>query len=152
MTMISTDKNRTKTRIAAYLIGMRGNTILLGKRHNTGHMDDHWSLIAGHVQEGEPASHAIIREVREECGITLTPQELSLIGAMHHYSPPFDYVNFIFFADLATHEPTNQEPHKCAMLAFHPLEALPKPMDNYIQTIIQQSVSKTPWIAEYGWK
>lgn len=150
--MLSNDKNRSKTRIAVYLIGMRGDTILLGKRHNTGHMDGYWSLIAGHVKEGEPASDAIMREVKEECGITLASHEISLIGAMHHYSPPFDYVNFIFSTNLSTHEPINQEPHKCAVLAFHPLAALPKPIDPYIQKIITQSIGKTPWIAEYGWE
>lgn len=150
--MIPNEKNRTKTRIAVYLIGMRGDTILLGKRHNTGHMDGHWSLIAGHVKEGERASDALMREVQEECGIILSPDELSLIGAMHHYSPPFDYVNFVFIADLSTHEPINQEPHKCEILAFHHLAALPTPISPYIEKIIMQSVAKTPWISEYGWE
>jgi 8-oxo-dGTP diphosphatase len=150
--MSADDKNRTKTRIAVYLIGVRGDTILLGKRHNTGHMDGHWSLIAGHVQEGESASNAIMREVEEECGIRLAPHELSLIGAMHHYSPPFDYVNFIFTANLNAHEPINKEPHKCEILAFYPLNDLPVPIAPYVQTIITQSITQKPWIKEYGWK
>lgn len=150
--MISTGKNRTRTRIAAYLIGTQGDTILLAKRQNTGHMDGYWSLIAGHVEEGESASSAIIREVQEECGITLNTGEIKLIGAMHHNSPPFDYVNFVFSADLTIHKPLNKEPHKCSMLSFHPISRLPKPMDDYIQTIIERSLSPAPWIAEYGWQ
>lgn len=146
------DKKRSRTRIAVYLVGMRGDTILLGKRHNTGHMDGHWSLIAGHVQEGESASKAIIREVEEECGITLALHELSLIGAMHHCSPPFDYVNFIFTANLSAHEAINKEPYKCEILGFYPVQDLPSPIAPYVQSIITQSIRKIPWVAECGWE
>ncbi len=148
---ILNDRNRTKTRIATYLIGMRGDTILLGKRKNTGHMDGCWSLVAGHVAESESSSQALIREVAEECGILLSPNELHLIGAMHHYSPPFDYVIFAFFVDLSKHQPENREPHKCEALEFHPINALPTPMHAYITEIIQKSTARTPWISEYGW-
>ncbi len=146
-----TDKDRHKTRIAVYLIGIRGETILLAKRQNTGHMDGCWSLVAGHVREGESSTHALIREVQEECGLHLNADEVTLVGAMHHYSPPFDYIQIAFLADLNAKEPQNLEPYKCEQLAFHPLDKLPNPMEEYIVTIIKQSVSGNLWVSEYGW-
>jgi len=148
-----TDKKREKTRIAVYLLGKRGDTVLLAKRKNTGHMDGHWSLVAGHVFEGESSTQALLREAQEECGISLDASDLRLIGAMHHYSDPFDYVNFIFEADLTNHEPVNKEEHKCETLEFYPINQLPVPMSEYILQIIQESFSdKDHWICEFGWK
>lgn len=149
---IPNDKDRTKTRIAVYLIGMRGDTILLGKRKNTGHMDGCWSLVAGHVAEGESATRAIIREAEEECGIRLSSDELQLMGAMHHFSDPFDYVLFTYFVDLNSHQPENKEPLKCETLEFHSIHALPTPMNDYILEIIQKSIAGKIWVSEYGWK
>ncbi len=146
------DKNRKKTRVAVYLIGTRGNSVLLGKRQNTGHMDGCWSLVAGHVAEGESSSKAMIRELEEECGLKVEPNDLVLIGSMHHKSPPYDYMNFIFHVDLTNHEPQNREAHKCEVLKFHSIESLPGPMEPYIKEIIQRSVPQNGiWISEYGW-
>lgn len=147
------DKTRIKTRVAVYLIGMKDDHVLLGKRKNASHMNGHWSLVAGHVAEGESASDAMIREAHEECNITLAPYELTLIGAMHHLSPPFDYINFIFKADLSNHNPTNREHHKCEALDFHHINQLPQPMAPYIKDIIHNCTSnESKWIIEYGWK
>lgn len=146
------DKTRKRTRVACSLIGKIDNKILLSKRMNTGHMDGTWSLVAGHVIEGEPATKAMIREVMEECGIDLLPQELTYIGAVHHFSESFDYINFVFKADLTNKKIINNEPEKCEELKFFPYNKLPKPMADYILEIIEKSFKYNhPWIYEKGW-
>ncbi|NQY54774.1 MAG: NUDIX domain-containing protein, partial [Campylobacteraceae bacterium] len=60
---------------ASYLILIRQNKILLLRRHNTGYQDGQYSTIAGHVEEGESFSQCIIREAKEEAGITLKSVE-----------------------------------------------------------------------------
>lgn len=151
--MLKNDKNRTKTRIAVYLIGVQANTILLGKRKNTQHMDQHWSLPAGHVFEGESCTDAILREAYEECGLRLSKDNIKLVGAMHQFSDPFDYTNYIFLADLQGLQIINQEPDKCESLTFFDQNNLPSPMSEYVKFIIQQSLqTHGQWVAEYGWK
>ncbi len=148
---MSNDKNRTKTRVAVYLIGMHNDKILLGKRINVAHMNNHWSLPAGHVFEGESAKNAMIRELYEECGVHAQPDELVFIGALHQYSNPYDYANYIFKVDMTNHHVINMEPAKCQSLEFFDIDALPQPIDPYIINIIQKSVStNTPWIEETG--
>lgn len=148
---MNSDKNRTHTRIAVFLVGMRDQHILLGKRINTQHMNGCWSLCAGHVYEDESIVQAMIREAYEECNLILTPEDLQLVGAMHHRSPPFDYINFVFKADLTNHELYNNEPHKCQTLAFYPLHELPMPVEPYIRDIIERTVQGGSWVMEYGW-
>lgn len=146
------DKARNKTRIAVYLIALQGQTILLSKRKNTEHMDGHWSLVAGHVYEGESCTRAMVREAQEECGLFLNANDLKLVGAMHHYSAPFDYTNFIFSVDLQGQQPKNLEPEKCDALEFYTIENLPSPMVQYVVEIIRKSMLTTHWISEFGWE
>lgn len=147
------DKNRTKTRMAVYLIALENNKLLLGKRQNTGHMDGCWSLLAGHVYEGESCLLAVIREAQEECGLNLAPTTLELIGAMHHRSGEFDYANYIFRVDISGQKISNLEPEKCAEWSFFAPDNLPEPMQDYIKFIIKKTLThNAPWIAQYGWE
>src|SRR3990167_2117884 len=107
------DKNRTKTRIAVYLIGIKSGKILLGKRINATHMNEHWSLPAGHVFEGESVKNAMIREAYEECGVHLPCNDLIMIGALHQFSDPYDYANYIFRVNMSGYQVSNMEPNKC---------------------------------------
>ncbi len=147
-------KNRTKTRIAVYLVGTSREGLLLAKRENTGHMDGLWSLVAGHVDEGESCLDAMIREVQEECGVELIPAELNLVGAMHHLSEPFDYINFVYSVNLDGKELRNLEPHKCKTLQFHAIDNLPIEMAGYIRDIIHRTLkadNSSAWLCEFGW-
>jgi ADP-ribose pyrophosphatase YjhB (NUDIX family) len=149
---MDSDKNRIRTRVAVYLVGVNSQGVLLGKRINAAHMNGFWSLPAGHVYEGESCTHAMIRESLEECGLTLAPSDLQLVGVMHHDSPPFDYINYIFSADLTQYMVANLETNKCEALRFFSYDALPEPMADYIKVIIDKTRhSKNQWIVEYGW-
>lgn len=55
-------------RIGASTAVFRGRTVLLGERAK-GAMAGLWSLPGGHVEPGEKASHAALREVEEETGV-----------------------------------------------------------------------------------
>lgn len=48
------------------LIINKNDEILLLKRKNTGYYDGGYSLPAGHVEDGEFASIAIVKEMKEE--------------------------------------------------------------------------------------
>ena len=147
---MNNDKNRTHTRIAAYLVGIKDNQILLGKRKNTNHMNGCWSLPAGHVNEYETCLQAIIREMQEECGILLHEKDLFLKGSMHHFSGNFDYINYVFLADLTQYSVVNAEPEKCETLQFFSINNLPEPMYDYIRYIIHMTLNhNSAWIAEY---
>lgn len=54
---------------AAYLTLFRDNKVLLLRRCNTGYEDGNYSMVAGHVDQGETFTQAIIRESNEEAGI-----------------------------------------------------------------------------------
>ena len=153
MQLDTSDKTRNKTRIAVALVALRGSQVMLGKRHNTSHMDGCFSQPGGHVFEFETCLHAMQREAKEECGVSLTDEDLTLIGVMHHNSPPFDCVHFIFTSDFINQVPVNMEPHKCESWQFFNLDDLPSPIDSYVKKILEMAITQTAKpVLEYGWQ
>ncbi|MGD0787638.1 MAG: NUDIX hydrolase [Terracidiphilus sp.] len=73
---------------AAPLIGVGavvvdGGRVLLVRR-GTEPMKGHWTLPGGLVEVGEPLETAVVREVREETGLTVEPVELiELLDRIH---------------------------------------------------------------------
>ena len=65
--------------LAVYIIVRQQQRILLLQRKNTGFDDGKWSLPAGHVEEGESALTAAIREAEEEIGIVIPSSALNLV-------------------------------------------------------------------------
>ena len=81
------------------------------RRFNTGYRDGEYGLVAGHVEEGENLKTAMIREAIEEIGVTLSPDDLEVVGVIP--SLPNRYVYFFLHADTWSGDMKNMEPHKC---------------------------------------
>ncbi|MCV7595585.1 NUDIX domain-containing protein [Micrococcus luteus] len=68
---------------ASYVLLLRGPEVLLQRRQNTGYMDGFWVAgAAGHVEPGETARHAAVREAREELGVDIASAGLELVTVM----------------------------------------------------------------------
>ena len=60
-----------KQRVAAYAVIRRGDEVLLTRVSPKGYHSGLWSLPGGGVEHGERPADALVREVREECGVDL---------------------------------------------------------------------------------
>lgn len=119
---------------AAYLFlrDERGR-VLLQLRAGTGFMDGHWAAAAaGHVEAGESALAAVLREAREEVGVTLAPADVIPLTTMHRNqqsgSAIDQRVDFFYTAHIWQGEPALQEPGKAAGLEWFDLRELPEPV------------------------
>jgi 8-oxo-dGTP pyrophosphatase MutT (NUDIX family) len=139
-------------RSAVYLLLLQQEQILLARRCNTGYQDGNYSLVAGHVEEGERVTEALFREVQEEAGITLAPQDLEFVHLMHRHSEDeLIYFDFFFVAHRWTGEVTNCEPHKCDDLRWFPLAALPANTVAYVREVLAHVRVGGSKFSEYGW-
>jgi len=59
-----------KQRVAAYAVIRRDDRVLLTRISARGHHSGQWTLPGGGVEHGEQPADALVREVREECGVT----------------------------------------------------------------------------------
>lgn len=119
---------------ASYVLLLRerpGETeVLLQLRAHTGYMDGHWAAAAaGHVEAGESAVAAAVREAAEELAVTVAPEDLVPLTAVHRTHGDADPVNervdFWFICRRWSGEPHRAEPGRSAGLDWFPLTALP---------------------------
>lgn len=135
---------------AVYLVLIRDEQILLLRRANTGYKDGFYSLPAGHIDGGEAATAAMLREAREEIGITLTVEALTFVHVLHRHSDDgLEYHDYYFSAET-TQQPRNMEPHKCDDLSWFPLANLPDNMVPAVRQAIDAIQRGSPY-GEYGW-
>lgn len=119
---------RHRVVMAVYLVLRRADgQVLLLKRANTGYMDGHFSLPAGHVDGNEPAHEAMVREAQEEVGLRVAAKDLRLVHTMHRLSEERDHerVDLYFEVTRWQGEPVNKEPEKCSELRWADPAALP---------------------------
>ena len=129
-------KERHKIIPASYLALIKNNKILLQRRFNTGYEDGKYSLVAGHVDKGETFTEAIIREVKEEAGITLQAEDLSVVHVMNRNIESDERIDIFFTAKKWTGNIENKEPNKCDDLSWFDLDDMPDNVIPYIKEAI----------------
>ena len=133
---------------AVHLFLFRENQILLLRRFNTGYMDGHYSVIAGHLEGDETTTTAMIREAEEEADIKLVPQDLELVSIMHRKSSD-ERIDFFFIASHWTGTITNKEPHKCDDLSWYDLHFLPENIIPYVRKALL-NYQNNRWFDTFG--
>ena len=121
----------------SHLLLLRDERILLLRRRNTDYEDGKYSVVAGHMEDGETAREAICREAHEEAGIELTPDDLEFAHVVHR-ADRGQRVGFFFSARRWRGEPRNMEPHKAGDFRWFPLDALPDNMVPYVRRAIER--------------
>ena len=136
-------KERFKNGIVADLLIMKnedGNKkILLAKRKNTGYKDGEYEIPGGHLEENEDLYEAMIREAKEELGISLQREDLKIIHIMHHYTG--NRMNFIFTTEREDLEPRIMEKDKCEELKWFNINNLPENTMKKVKKIIDYIIS-----------
>ena len=125
-----------KFSVAVHLILLNGgDEILLLRRFNTGFRDGEYGLVAGHVEKGENLKDAMIREAREEVGISISERDLEVVGAIPNL--PNGYVYFFLHSNNWKGDVTNLEPHKCDDLRWTKITELPMNTVNYVKCAVE---------------
>ena len=100
--------------------------ILLHRRKNTGYQDGKWDVAgSGHVDEGETAKEAVVRECREELGIETSIDHISFAHLSHRLASDKTYYDIYFTVDHYDGTPSIMEPKKCAELEWFDIKNLP---------------------------
>ena len=135
--------------VAVHVFFLRGDTVLLLRRLNTGYEDGKLSVVAGHLEPGETVTQAALRESREEVGLDLSPDRLRVVGVMHRKSED-ERIDFFLSCRIDREEPRNVEAGKCSELVWAALAALPGDTIPYVRVAIQ-NFRTGRWFQEFGW-
>jgi 8-oxo-dGTP pyrophosphatase MutT (NUDIX family) len=138
--------------IAVFLIVEKNNKVLLLRRFNTGYRDGDLGMISGHVEAGESAIQAIIREAKEEAAITITEQDIEMLHVMHRKSleDQSERIDFYFKTNTWQGQPKVNDPEKCNELVWADKNNLPNDMIEYLK-IALDAVDQQQSYSEFGW-
>lgn len=146
---------RFKAAVAVYGLLRRGDRLLLLRRANSGFHDGELALPAGHVDEGESALAAIVRELGEEVVVDVRPQDcrLALTGHAGPERPGDDaYVDLYFTVDRWVGEPRIGEPEKAVELVWVSVGDLPSDVVSFMAEAIETIVGGTdPRLKLWNW-
>jgi mutator protein MutT len=143
---------RLKALVAVHLLLVRNNQILIARRANTGYHDGDYSVAAGHVDMGESSTQAMIREAKEEIGITIQPEDLEFSTIMHRYGDDkSERIDFFFSCEVWTGTESICEPHKCDDLKWVDIGQLPENTISYIREGID-CYKRGVKFMEFGWE
>lgn len=115
---------RKNFRAAVYMLIKQGDKYLVIRRHNTGYRDGQYTVPAGHVDDGESARAAAVRELAEEVDLRAIETDAELVHAMQRHEGEFDYIDFYFNIAAWQGKPCICEPDKMDDLRFMTLKEL----------------------------
>jgi len=88
------------------------------------YLDNQYDLPGGHLEAGEDLYDAMIREAKEEIGITIKRENMQIVHIYHHFSK--DVLKFVFKVANYSGEIKNLEPEKCKEIRWIDINNLPE--------------------------
>ncbi|MER8233150.1 NUDIX hydrolase [Streptomyces sp. NPDC094049] len=100
--MTDTHENHAVIRYTADIVAVTEDRRVLLIQRGWEPYQGHWALPGGHVDEGETALRAAVRELEEETGVRITEDQLRLVGVFDQpdRDPRGRYVTVTYLATV----------------------------------------------------
>lgn len=116
---------RVKFNASVSFIIKQDTKILLFYRTDGYFKDGWWVLPVGHVEEGETATEAVIRECKEELDIEVPVSSVHFAHVVYNLLGENKRMDFYFYVQNYNGTLRNLEPDKCEKMMFFDLNNLP---------------------------
>lgn len=88
-------------RVVACVLIKDGKFVLQHRDNNTTYYPNTWGFFGGHIEGGEKPEDAVVREIKEELGLDITP---TFVRHQIHDSPSGPVERFVFTAPVTLSE------------------------------------------------
>ena len=112
----------------------RGRILLLKQTRGNG---GNYTLVGGTVESDEFARASLVRETREEAGIQIAEEDLTLVHVLHKRSKSNQRINLYFKASKYRGIVQNMEDHKFKAAQWFPINKLPEGVTATVKQALQ---------------
>ena len=112
----------------------RGRILLLKQTRGNG---GNYTLVGGTVEADEFAREALIRETREESGITVAAEDLTLVHVLNKRTKKGQRINLYFKASRYSGRVQNLEDHKFKSVQWFAINKLPSDTTNTVRQALR---------------
>lgn len=131
------------------------HVLLLQRGPNAKFAQGMWDLPVGKSDPGEPVTDTAVRELYEETGITVKPEQLSVAHIIHGawgVEAPNGFLTVVFTAHEWTGEPENREPQKHAQVRWIHARAIPEEFVQTTASALHRYLENGPQVSLHGWE
>ncbi len=109
---------------------VRQGKLLMGLRGPAAYLPDTWALPGGRVEYLERADQCLVRELKEELGVTVTTDDFKLIAVTDDPQPQHQqhHLHLTFAVTIGDQKPQLLEPDECQKWEWFDLDKLPEPL------------------------
>lgn len=132
--------------VAVHTFLLRGNSVLLARRSNTGFEDGNYGAAGGRLESRESITEAAARECREEIGVEIDSADLEMIGVAHFRSPSGEGVDFFLRTRRWTGEASPRS--ECDDVRWCAVDALPSNTIAFVRRAIERHLLAGQWFDE----
>lgn len=133
--------------VAAHALLKKGREILFVERSGSKYWAGYYSVVAGHLEQGETVLSCVRREVFEEIGIELSEEEVSLVHIMHRAASDGQRLDFFFEASLDTSSVIKPDQREIASYYFGQLTDV----ESRVVPYVQKAISYVECGVKYSW-
>lgn len=124
--------------VGAVIVNEQGQVFLAKRGKNSGNERGLWEFPGGAVDFGETLRDAIVREIREEYGITIAVEDL--LTVTDHILPEEGqhWVSPSFVCRIVSGTPVIAEPDKCEAIGWFDLDNMPPSLSKVTQHDLEE--------------
>lgn len=114
-----------------------------------------WDLPVGKSEPGEPTTQTAIRELKEETGLGVSPEDLRLVHVIHGargVEAPNGFLTVVFATHRWTGDLSNEEPAKHAQVAWTPIKAIPSEFVPTTASALHRYLTGGPDVSVDSWE
>lgn len=132
-----------------------GRVLLLQRGERAKFAPGLWDLPTGKSDPGEPVTVTAVRELREETGLVVSPDDLRLAHLVHGawgVESPNGFVTVVFATSTWSGTPENREPAKHSAVTWTPTTAIPSGFVPSTSTALAAYLASAPaTVITRGW-